>query len=240
MAKLKLNAFGKKVVGWLIAGVIGLVLGICLTVFFQNYNPPDKSKMTEPSVVFERIVSQNELVSVSQNYNIVDKSTDNNELFGFVIPGTGNSFWYRYAGTLKAGVSLQDAKFETEENVIRVTLPHPYIISNTPDMEKSGVLEENNNIFNPIHIEDVDAFRAECVSAAEQEAVAGGLLEEARAGAEKNIAQMFYAAFGDQYEVEFVWVEQSEATSGDLEGGQDDGSDGGQGDAESGDGGQEQ
>lgn len=231
MVEFKLSAFGKKVVGWLIAGVIGLVLGIFLAVFFQNYNPPDDSKMTEPSVVFERIVSQNELVSISQNYNIVDKSTDNNELFGFAIPGTGNSFWYRYVGTLKAGVNLKSATFETEGGVVRITLPYPYIISNTPDMEKSGVLEENNNILNPIHIKDVDAFRAECVSIAEQEAVAGGLLEEAKAEAEKNITQIFYAAFGDRYDVEFVWAEQSATTS--------DGSEGGQGDAAADDGGQE-
>ena len=65
-------------------------------------------------------------------------------------------------------------------------------------------------------------------------------LKKQEQGPKRTLPQMFYAAFGDQYEVEFVWVEQSEATSGDLEGGQDDGSDGGQGDAESGDGGQEQ
>ena len=207
MAKLKLNAFGKKVVGWLIAGVIGLVLGICLTVFFQNYNPPDKSKMTEPSVVFERIVSQNELVSVSQNYNIVDKSTDNNELFGFVIPGTGNSFWYRYQGTIKAGVSLEDADYKLEENTIRISLSSPYIVANEPDMDASGVLEERNNILNPIHVEDVDAFQAQCIEKSEQEAIEAGLLDEARENAEENIRDMFAVALGEKCAVEFSWRE---------------------------------
>ena len=33
------------------------------------------------------------------------------------------------------------------------------LISNTPDVDKSCVREENNNVFNPISVEDSDAFR---------------------------------------------------------------------------------
>ena len=57
--------------------IAGVVLGVLGLRFLQNYNPPDKPDTLSPSVVFSRIVAQNEMVSVSQDYNIVDKVTDN-------------------------------------------------------------------------------------------------------------------------------------------------------------------
>lgn len=184
--------------------VIGLVVGIAGLIFFQNYNPTDESKALDTGTVFERIVSQNELVSASQNYAIVDKVTDTNTFFDlFDIPFTQNSFWYLYKGTIKAGVNLETAEYEENGTTITITLDAPYIIANTPDMDASGALEENDNILNPIHIEDVDAFRSQCVEQSQQEAIDGGLLEEARTNAESNIRGMFTAAFGDEYTVEF-------------------------------------
>lgn len=189
--------------------VVGLVLGIAGTLFFSNYNPKD-SIGEQASVVFGRIVSQNELVSVSQDYNITDKQEDANSFFGlFDIPFTGNSFWYRYTGTLKAGVNLQTAEVSTSGNTVTITLDPAYIISNTPDMEKSGVLEENNNVLNPIHVEDVDEFQQWCVEESEKQAIEGGLLDEAQVEAEGRLAQLFTAALGDEVNVTFVWREAS-------------------------------
>ena len=183
--------------------IVGLAIGVAGTLFVQLHNPPDKPS-SEPSVIFERIVSQNELVSVSQNYQIVDKATDSNKLFDMVeIPFTINSFWYRYAGTIKAGVNLEDATYRQIGNTIYVHISDPYIISNTPNMEKSGVLEENNNILNPIHVEDVDAFQRDCIETSEKEIVEDGLLNEARTNAENNIRNIFLAALGNEYIVEF-------------------------------------
>ena len=135
-----------------------------------------------PSVVFTRVREEGELVSASQDYSIVDKVTNSNRDFLdlFDVPFTEKSFWYRYNGTIKAGVDLATAELEQDESdpsLLHVTLDQPHIISNTPDMDKSGVLEENNNIFNPISVEDSDAFRRQCVERSEEEAIGGGLLD---------------------------------------------------------------
>lgn len=198
LAKAKFFAFG------LAAGV---VVGIIGFVFLQNYNPPDEpTQKLEASVVFDRIVSKNEMVSAVQNYSIVDKVTDSNTFFDlFEIPFTNNSFWYRYNGTIKAGVNLETAACEINGNVLTLTLDRPYIISNTPDMDTSGALEETNNVLNPIHVEDVDAFQRQCIERSAQEASEGGLLEEARAKAEENLREMFYVALGDEYTIEFAY-----------------------------------
>lgn len=185
--------------------VIGLVLGVAGMFAVQNYNPKDEQSATT-SIVFERIVSQNEMVSASQRYSITDKASDANKLFDIIdIPFTENSFWYRYVGVIKAGVNLDTAKYRQEGTTIYVAVDSPYIMSNTPDMNESGVLEENNNIWNPIHVEDVDKFQAQCFQRSEEESIAGGLLEEARMNAENNIRGMFLAALGDEYTVQFEW-----------------------------------
>ena len=191
----------------LLAVLVGAVLGVGGAVFFWNYNPPDDRSLSA-STVFGRIVAQNELVSVSYDYCIVDKVSDINRFFDlFDIPFTDNSFWYRYQGTIKAGVSLEDADYKLEENTIRISLSSPYIVANEPDMDASGVLEERNNILNPIHVEDVDAFQAQCIEKSEQEAIEAGLLDEARENAEENIRDMFAVALGEKCAVEFSWRE---------------------------------
>lgn len=76
--------------------VLGLVLGIAGLLLVQSYNPADE-RSTMASTVFGRLVEQNEMVTVSQKYSIVDKVEDTNKLFDFIdIPFTKNSFWYRY------------------------------------------------------------------------------------------------------------------------------------------------
>lgn len=195
----------------------GAILGLVVaTVVVTRFFLPAKEVVHEvetlsPSVVFERVVAQDELVCASQNYAIVDKATDTARLFDLIdLPWTTNSFWYRYCGTIKAGVNLQTAEFAQDggdASKLTVTLDQPYVISNTPDMDKSGVLEEHNNILNPIKVTDVDAFQRQCVERSEQEVVDGGLYDEARANAEANLKGMFAAALGDQVELTVTFRE---------------------------------
>lgn len=199
-------------VKFLLAGLlVGVIVGILGTLAIQNFNPEDPVDQTENvSIVFERIVERNELVSVSQDYSIVEKSTDVDRLFDIIEnPLTVNSFWYRYAGTIKAGVDMEQAAIESRGATVIVTLPEPKILSNTPNMEQSGVLEEHNNIFNAIDVADVDAMQRECVERSEENALAGGLLEEARVEAENNIRDVLLAAMGEDFVIEFNWIEGS-------------------------------
>ena len=66
----KVLAKGKLVV---LGALVGILLGVGGTIFFQNYNPPDEDKGAAATAVFGRFVEQAELVGVSQDYCIVDK-----------------------------------------------------------------------------------------------------------------------------------------------------------------------
>lgn len=191
-----------------VALLVGAAVGAGALFASQHFGPrgPEGNQQLDVSVVFDRIASENQMVTASQDYNITEKVTDVNTFFDlFDIPFTENSFWYRYVGTIKAGVDLSDAAFAEQGSVIVVSLPKPFVISNTLNMDESGVLEERNNILNPIHLEDIDRFRNQCIDKSEQGAIEGGLLDEAHSNAESNIRSMFKAALGDAYAVEFEW-----------------------------------
>lgn len=194
-------------------GLICLVIGGAGVLAIQNLSPKNTSdgpKIVEASTIFERIQAQNEMVGASQRYNITEKASNDNTIDTFLgrihVPFTENSFWYRYVGTIKAGINLKDASFsKKDDGTIVASLPAPYIISNTPDMNESQVLEENNNILNPIHVEDLDAFMRQCVEKSQSESVNNGLYDETKENIEKNIEGMFQAALGPDTKVTFEW-----------------------------------
>ena len=208
----KKGTFVAKLKAWAIGLLMGAVLGIAGLLFFQHYNPVDVKSAPEivaASTVFERIVSENELVCASQKYNITEKAVTTNKtpFTDLSVPFTDSSYWYRYIGTLKVSVDLSTATFEQDGTNIIVTLNEPYFSSNTPDMDKSQVLEQHNNVFNPIDISEFDAFKSECMKQSEVEALEGGIIEEAKANAEDNIQNMFFAALGEGYTVEVRWAD---------------------------------
>ena len=218
----KENSFVKKLLGdktfvlrksVVFALVVGLVLGAGGVIFFQWYNPKDELPTQEVnmSVIMSRIVDRHEMVAASQDYTIVEKAGDQNKLFDFIeIPFTRNSFWYRYSGTIEVTVDLSAAKWDAQgETSIVAALPEP-TIQNVPDMMVSGVLEEQNNILNPIHVEDVDAFQRDCIDKSNQQAEDAGLLDQAKLNAQANLQGMFDIACGKgACKVEIEWIDSN-------------------------------
>lgn len=196
----------------LISLVLGAIIGGGAVLWIQSSKPETSNKETSISVVFDRVMTQNELTTASQKYQIVEKVEDANRLGDFIdIPFTTNSYWYRYVGTLKASIDLSKAELISQEgNTITISLEQPYISSNTPDMNESGVLEENNNILNPIHLKDVDEYRKQCTEKAEGEAREGSLFSDARANTESDLAQLFSVALGEDYEIHVQWKDAGE------------------------------
>ena len=190
--------------------VAGLLLGAGSVLFFQWYNPKDEPQVEtiDTSMIMSRVIDRSDMVTASQDYTIVEKAGDKNKLFDLIeIPFTQNSFWYLYAGSIEASVDLGKATWEPESSgVLKVTLPEP-VLQNIPNMDVSGVLEEHNNVLNPIHVEDVDAFQRDCIAKSNQQAEEGGLKEQAKANAQANLQTMFDVACGEgQCTVEITWV----------------------------------
>lgn len=191
--------------------LIGIAVGSFGTIFFLNYNPKDEvgGRPNESiTAVFGRIVEQSSMISAAQDYTFVEKATDAARLFDIIdIPFTENSFWYRYSGTVEAAVDLKDAQIETEnETTLRISLPQPEL-SNKPDMDISGVLEEHNNLLNPIHVSDVDQLQRDCIERGNEQARKDGLLSEAKTNTQNNFQRLFDVAFGTgTYNIQIDWL----------------------------------
>lgn len=145
----RIKAILRELKVWLVVFIVGVVLGAFLyaRIYPLVAPQPEQNQPTvqtlSPSVVFSRVQEEGELVSASQDYAIVDKVTDSNRDFLdlFDVPFTQKSFWYRYTGTIKAGVDLSTAEFEQDEadqSLLHVTLDQPYIISNTPEWTRAA------------------------------------------------------------------------------------------------------
>ena len=203
----KTFALRKSVVFALVAG---LLLGAGGVLFFQWYNPKDEPQVEtiDTSMIMSRVIDRSDMVTASQDYTIVEKAGDKNKLFDLIeIPFTQNSFWYLYAGSIEASVDLGKATWEPESSgVLKVTLPEP-VLQNIPNMDVSGVLEEHNNVLNPIYVEDVDAFQRDCIAKSNQQAEEGGLREEAKKSTQANLQGILDVACGeDAPKIEIAWV----------------------------------
>lgn len=192
---------------FLVALVIGVIVGAGAAYWVQNNVSKNLSEPSSVTVMFDRILKQDELVTASQKYTVVEKVKDTNRFFDlFDIPFTENSYWYRYVGNIKAAVDLSKAELVGQNgNTIKIKLTEPYISSNTPDMDESGVLEENNNLLNPIQIKDVDTYKKKCIEMLEQKAREGGLIEEAKNNAEEDLSELFSIALGQNLKVSIEW-----------------------------------
>ena len=190
--------------------LIGAVVGAAGVLYIQKSAPTavDGSEADAVTVIFARVADESELVTASQTYVEIEKVTDTKRFFDlFDLRFTENSYWYRYAGTIKAAVNLETAELVGQEGTtITIRLQTPYISSNTPDMEVSGVLEENNNILNPIQIKDVDSYRQEVAERVEAAALEGDLIEEAKQGAVEELTQLFSVGLGSEYTIVVEWV----------------------------------
>lgn len=194
----------------LAALIVGIVVGGGAVLWIQGNKPAEPDQVEQPSsvsVVFSGVMKQNELVTASQKYQIVEKVRDANTFFDLIeIPFTENSYWYRYVSTIKVAVDLSTAELVGQDgNTITISLDNPFISSNTPDMDESGVLEENDNFLNPIHVSEVDEYRKLCMEKAENEAANGDLFEEARSNAVSNLSELFSAALDGEYSVDIQW-----------------------------------
>lgn len=190
-----------------IALLIGILVGVIGTIALQGHLPFQAGqKEHDVSVVFGRVMSQNELVTASQDYMVTDKTTDRNEIAGFVIPFSETDIWYRCAGTIKVAVDLSKAELvSVDGNTIKIRLEEPYISSNTPDLEKSGTIATYESILNPTHPKDVDEAQRTISEKLIEAAKEGDIFDRAKENAKNDLSRLFSVALDDNYTVEIEW-----------------------------------
>ena len=127
------------------------------------------------------------------------------ELFGLTIPFTQSKYVYSYDVVIKAGLDFGDIDWTVGEDTITVRLPEIRILSSEIDLDSFRVYVENESIFRRISLEENNEAMKALQASAEENAVANGLLDNARANAETILTGFFAGEYDlSQYTLRFV------------------------------------
>ena len=138
---------------------------------------------------------------------VVLTKSDSREIkqWNLEIPLTEKSFTIQYDGTVKAGIKdLTKADVTQNGNLITVKLPNVEITGSDLDNKSFKLIDESNNIFNPINTEDINSAQQELKDTMIKKAKEKGILKVAKTNAEAVIKAMLGSADGE-YEIKVEW-----------------------------------
>lgn len=162
-------------------------------------------------VVYNEIRGIGELASVEYLFSDAAKFTDSKYIGGYKLPWTEKSFILKWDGVIKAGIELDRVRInvdrsDEENKTIFVYLPEVKILTYQIVDDSVEVVDEKDNIFNNITIEDKVAFDAKTKEAMKTRAIENGLLEKAQDNAEDILTRLLLSipAIGESYTIEFI------------------------------------
>lgn len=156
-------------------------------------------------VIKEKLEATAELNTYSYLCTNVVTKADSKTFKDWKIPFTEKSFIVQYDGVVKAGISdLTKAQVTEEGEKIIVKLPEVEITSAEIDNDSFEKLDESNNIFNPITIEDLNEAQKDLKEKMIDQAINKGILDSAKENAEIVIGGMLKSV-NDDYEVVIEW-----------------------------------
>jgi len=131
-----------------------------------------------------------ELATVEYLYTDVAQYSDPKQLFGHDVPFTTKSFIIKWDGVIKAGVDITKitVALDLKQKEITVRMPAAQILSHETILDSYETLDEKDNVFNPISIDDIRLVDAAGQTAMEQRAVENGLLDKALENAKSIIS----------------------------------------------------
>ncbi len=180
------------------AGVIVLLLvGIGIGTAFST-----ESDTTE--IGFEDIGELATQVAYCTEVNVTEAER---ELWGISIPFTQSKYIYSYDVEIKAGLNFSEIEWSLDEEnrAIEVKLPEIRVLSNEIDIDSFRLYHEDESIFRQITLEENNAALASLKETAEADAVANGLLENARDNAETVLRGFFASVYDpEEYEMRFT------------------------------------
>ena len=173
----------------LISSLIIAIILIGGSIYVKNNFVPKEETIISSETVESSIKEAKELTTLKYHYKNIASFENSQEFQGFKLPFTTKRFLYTYSGVIHAGVDLDKAKVDVnnEDKTVSVTLPKSKILSHDIDEKSVMFYDEKNSIFNPLELEDYSNFRKEEEAKVEKEAIDKGLLDEAYKQSKKAI-----------------------------------------------------
>lgn len=163
------------------------------------------------SVIYEEIQNIGELATVEYLFTDAAIFSDSQQIGNWNIPFTEKSFTMKWDGIIKAGIQVDKIAIDVNKDdlIITVTLPAAEILSYEVDSDSVEVLDEKNNIFNEISVNDKVQLDAATEKEMKDRVIRNGLLEKAQKNAEDIISRLLTAnnAIGHNYTIIFQIAE---------------------------------
>lgn len=134
----------------------------------------------------------------------VSSTTAAREVFGVQIPFTQSRYIYSYDVVTKAGYDFSAITWDVQDTAITVHMPEPQVLSCELDLDSFQVYYENESAFRHITMEENNQALTSLKQQAEDDAIANGLLDNARDNAEVLLTAFFAQAYDlDEYTLTF-------------------------------------
>ena len=132
-----------------------------------------------------------DLVTVEYNYTDILTYKDSLTLMDMKIPFTDKSYIIKYNGYIKAGVDLSKAVVkDIKETSVELDVPVATITDSVLDEKSMVILDQKNNIFNPLDLGDYQDTLKKELNARELKAKKDGLPERAQDNADKILRKL--------------------------------------------------
>lgn len=178
---------------------IVITLLICGGAFGVHTHFSSKSETLK--IGFEDIGEMATQVAYCKEVDKIDKLAD---WYGMVIPFTQSKYIYSYNIVIKAGFNFEEIEWRKQDKTIQVKLPEIKILSSEIDYDSFKVYHEQDSIFTKVNLEERNESILKLKEKAEQDAIANGLFENARANAEMILKGFFGQVYDlDEYKLVF-------------------------------------
>ena len=126
-------------------------------------------------------------------------------IWGIEIPFTQSKYIYSYDIVIKAGFDFTEIEWEIKDTAITVRLPEAKILNSELKWDSFKLYHEDESIFKQIKMEENNEALKNLVQNAEKDAVANGLLDNARSNAETILRGFFGNVYNlEEYEIRFI------------------------------------
>ena len=146
-----------------------------------------------------------EYATLEYYYTNIGKFEDHGDFYGKKIPLSTKSFIITYDGVIKMGIRGEDINVDVKENQVIVGMPPAEILSHEIKDDTMEVFDQTQNVFNPIKIEDYNAFYLDNKKEMEDKVLKNGLLKEAEERAKQQLTLFISSISGNKGDYEIIF-----------------------------------
>lgn len=165
------------------------------------------SAQTATEILLAHYADSDELVTMEYPFSDCARFAEHQKISDWEIPFTEKAFTMKWSGVITAGINIQDVTIKTNKSgeKLIVTIPEAQVYSFEINEESFELLDEQNNIFNPISLQDLLQLDAKVEENMKERAIENALLETAQDNAMILILDVLrsHPEIGSNYPIQF-------------------------------------